>query len=133
MEAAKSGNNGTRAKRLWSGVALVAVLLGAVVFLVSYLLQPSFVLSWPEMTESDGLVTVAFTAQNRTSKPLSRTVRITLVVKQDKRSHGVKMYDIVEEKRVTLVLEPDEEKPFSYEFPKPSRSPVSPMVELMRP
>jgi len=139
VETAKPGNSGAAAageghpKRLWAGVALVLVLLAGVVFLISYLLRPSFVLSWPEMTESDGVVTVAFTAQNRTSRPLSRSVRVSLIVKQQKRSHGVKMYDIVEEKRVTLELEPGEEKPFSYDFPKPARSPVSPMVELMRP
>ncbi len=131
MATDKSGTD-TVTRVIWRGIAFFAFLLGFAAFLVGYLLSPSFVVSWPEMERKGDVAAVLFEAENRTGDPIERKVRVSIVVHQAERTHGVKIYDTLGEKMVVIALEPHEKKALRYEFKVTDREPTLPMVELVK-
>jgi|GEM_PF-3229863 len=115
--------------RFLKAMGAVIGLLAIVGFGISYLLRPQFVISWPELELEGGRVVVRFEAENRTGEPMARLVRVSILDRKAKRSHGVKLYDSLGEREMTLELAPGETRTYSVDFPRPEREPTLAMVE----
>jgi len=121
----KSANN----HRLLKAIGAVIGLLAIVGVGISYFLRPEFVVSWPKLETTGDQVVVRFDAENRTAAPMARLVRVSILDKREKRSHGVKLYESLGEREMTLELAPREKRSYEVDFPRPDREPSLAMVE----